>query len=149
MALHIGQLITAPFLPAPAEVKKFEPRRGYYRLEMLLKDGSNQFLAQNITDSQLAQIKIVERNPVALTGLATRHIDYSGLLKEKLTAEENRLVPEYVADYFLRAFRRLGGQIEARGDTYHLASVPFDLRRWGDDYDFKAAYGRVFRESGG
>lgn len=83
---------------------------------------------------------------VTLTGLATRHIDYSGLLKEKLTAEENRLVPEYVADYFQRAFRRLGGQIEAASATYSIASVPFDLRRWGEDYDFKAAYGRVYRE---
>jgi hypothetical protein len=34
---------------------------------MLLKDGSNQYLSQNITASQLAQIQIVERNPVALT----------------------------------------------------------------------------------
>ncbi|MCB0164257.1 MAG: DUF3883 domain-containing protein [Anaerolineae bacterium] len=83
---------------------------------------------------------------VSLTGLATRHIDYSGLLKEKLTAEENRLVPEYVEDYFKRAFHRLGGQIDQRGEIYGVSSVPYDLRRWGDDYDFKAAYGRVFRE---
>jgi SNF2 family DNA or RNA helicase len=62
-----GQLITAPFLPAAAEVKKFETRRGYYRLEMLLLDGSNQYLSQNITAGQLAQVQIVERNPVALT----------------------------------------------------------------------------------
>src|SRR5687768_5986443 len=67
MELHIGQLITAPFLPAPAEVKKFESRRGYYRLEVLLRDGSNQYLSQNINDSQLAQVQVVERNPVALT----------------------------------------------------------------------------------
>jgi len=83
---------------------------------------------------------------VSMTGLATRHIDYSGLLQEQLTAEENRLVPEYVEDYFRRAFRRLGGQIERRGETYSLSSVPYDLRRWGEDYDFKASYGQVFRE---
>ncbi len=83
---------------------------------------------------------------VFMTSLATRHIDYSGLLQETLTAEENRLVPEYVEDYFLRAFRRLGGQIEQRNETYSITAVPYDLRRWGDDYDFKATYGRVFRE---
>ncbi len=83
---------------------------------------------------------------VFLTSLATRHIDYSGLLKETLTAEENRLVPEYVKDYFVRAFRRLGGTVERRGETYHIPSVPFELRRWGDDYNFKAAYGTLFRE---
>jgi hypothetical protein len=83
---------------------------------------------------------------VFMTSLATRHIDYSGLLKEKLTAEENRLVPEYVEDYFKRALHRLGGQLEPRGEIYSVDSVPYELRHWGDDYDFKAAYGRVFRE---
>jgi SNF2 family DNA or RNA helicase len=67
MELHIGQLITAPFLPTAAEVKKFEPRRGYYQLEVLLRDGSNQFLSKNISATQLAQIQVLERNPVALT----------------------------------------------------------------------------------
>ncbi len=83
---------------------------------------------------------------VFMTGLATRHIDYTGLLKESLAAEENRLVPEYVEDYFLRAFHRLGGQVERQGQTYAVSAVPFELRRWSDDYDFKTAYGRVFRE---
>jgi hypothetical protein len=70
MELQIGQLIAAPFLPASAEVKKFESRPGYYRLEVLLRDGSNQYLSQNISASQLAQIQMVERNPVALTNNA-------------------------------------------------------------------------------
>jgi len=84
---------------------------------------------------------------VFLTSLATRHIDYSGILKETLTAEENRLVPEYVEDYFLRVFQRLGGNVEKRGDkTYSVSRVPYDLRRWGEDYNFKTAYGTLFRE---
>ena len=83
---------------------------------------------------------------VFMASLATRHIDYSGLLKETLAAEENRLVPEYVQDYFLRAFRRLGGTIERRGEIFSIPAVPFELRRWGDDYDFKTAYGQIFRE---
>lgn len=83
---------------------------------------------------------------VFATSLATRHIDDSGILKETLVAEENRLVPEYVEDYFLRAFRRLGGTVGRRGETYTIPSVPFELRRWGDDYNFKSAYGTIFRE---
>ncbi|MBE7469128.1 MAG: DUF3883 domain-containing protein [Anaerolineales bacterium] len=83
---------------------------------------------------------------VFMTSLATRHINYTGLLQEKLAAEENRLVPEYVEDYFLRAFRRLGGQIERRGETYAITSVPYELRQWGEVYDFKATYGQIFRE---
>jgi hypothetical protein len=55
-------------------------------------------------------------------------------------------VPEYVEDYFLRAFRRLGGTVERRGETYAIPSVPFELRRWGDDYSFKTTYGTIFRE---
>ncbi len=67
MELQIGQLSTAPFPPASAEVKQLEPRRGYYRLEMLLRDGSGQYLSKNITADQLAQIRVLGRNPVALT----------------------------------------------------------------------------------
>ena len=83
---------------------------------------------------------------VFLTGLATRHIDYATLRQESLEAEENRLVPEYVGDYFRRAFRRFGGIAEPRGELYAVRSVPFDLRRWGNDYRFKTTYGQLFRE---
>lgn len=86
-----------------------------------------------------------------LTSLATRHIDITGILREKMAAEENRLVPEYVEDYFLRAYRRIGGQrLAARtgedGRFYTIANVPYDLRQWGQDYDFKTSYGLLFRE---
>lgn len=86
-----------------------------------------------------------------LTSLATRHIDITGILREKMAAEENRLVPEYVEDYFLRAYRRIGGQrLAARtgenGRFYTIANVPYDLRQWGQDYGFKTSYGLLFRE---
>ena len=94
-----------------------------------------------------------------LTGLATRHIDYTGLQRETLTAEENRLVPEYVEDYFLRAFRRLGGEVRKRpADTaadavaatgvavYQVPRVPYEVRRWDKDTRFKTTYGRLFEE---
>jgi len=83
---------------------------------------------------------------VFMTSLATRHIDYTGILKETLRAEENRLVPEYVEDYFVRAFRRLGGSIERRDGLWTIPSVPFELRRRNDDYHFKTQYGSLFRE---
>jgi superfamily II DNA or RNA helicase len=86
-----------------------------------------------------------------LTSLATRHIDVTGILREKMSAEENRLVPEYVEDYFLRAYHRLSGQrLTGRGGDngrfYTLANIPYDLRRWGQDYDFKVNYGPLFRD---
>ena len=91
-------------------------------------------------------------NPTAaaLMSLATRHIDYTGVLREKLEAEENRLVPEYVEDYFIRAYRRLGGRIDKRAvhdaRLYTVTNVPFDLRRLGENYAFKTAYGTVQRD---
>jgi hypothetical protein len=60
------QLIRAPFLPAPAEVKKFEPRCGYYLLEVVLEDGHHTFKPWRIAVEQLAQIEVLERNLVAL-----------------------------------------------------------------------------------
>ncbi len=120
------------------------------RLDELLKDAIfNQRRMEEIeqhieaVDEQTVH-QTLER--VFMTSLATRYIDYTGILKETLTAEENRLVPEYVEDYFLRAFRRLGGTAEHRGEAYAVPSVPFELRRWGDDYNFKTTYGTLFRE---
>jgi superfamily II DNA or RNA helicase len=120
------------------------------RLDALLKDAIfNQRRMEEIEQ----EIEAVDKEKtertlerVFSTGLATRHIDYTGLLKEILTAEENRLVPEYVEDYFLRAFRRLEGDVERRAEgTYAVTSVPYELRRWGGDYDFKVTYGQLFR----
>jgi superfamily II DNA or RNA helicase len=120
------------------------------RLDALLKDAIfNQRRIEEIEQ----QIEAVDQEEMERTlervfsmGLATRHIDYTGLLKETLTAEENRLVPEYVEDYFLRAFRRLEGDVETRaGGTYAVTSVPYELRRWGGNYDFKVTYGQLFR----
>jgi len=70
MHLQEDQLITAPFLSAVAEVKKFEPRSGYYRLEVVLRDGHHTHKSLQITDGQLAQIQVLERSPTALTGNA-------------------------------------------------------------------------------
>jgi superfamily II DNA or RNA helicase len=44
-------------------------------------------------------------------------------------AEANRLQPHYVRDFFLQAFRRLGGQVREREpDRYQLTKVPGRIR---------------------
>jgi hypothetical protein len=50
-----GQPIRAPFLSAPAEIKKFEPRSGYYLLEVVLGDGQHTFRPMRISVERLAQ----------------------------------------------------------------------------------------------
>jgi SNF2 family DNA or RNA helicase len=88
-------------------------------------------------------------NRVFLTGLATRFIDYSGIRKETLLAEENRLVPEYVEDYFLRAYHRLGGEVikiqERDPGVYKIPRVPYELRQWNNDYNFHIGFGTLFK----
>jgi hypothetical protein len=53
--LKAGQRIAAPFLAAPAEVKKFETHAGYFLLEVVLDDGHHTYKPLRITDDQLAQ----------------------------------------------------------------------------------------------
>jgi excisionase family DNA binding protein len=50
-----GQLIRAPFLSAPAEVRKFEPRSCYCLLEVVLDDEHHTFKPLRATVEQLAQ----------------------------------------------------------------------------------------------
>lgn len=83
---------------------------------------------------------------ILMTGLATRHIDYSGILKRANEANENRLMPEYIEDYFLRAFKRFGGAFQ-KGDAYYrIDSVPFELRKLNADYTFVSKYGKIWRK---
>ncbi len=82
---------------------------------------------------------------IFMTSLATRHIDYSGITQLIQEADENRLMPEYIEDYFLRAFKRFGGEFEEYGDTYKIKSVPFELRKLNEDYKFRSRYGKVER----
>jgi hypothetical protein len=59
-----GQLIRAPFLSAPAEVKKFEPRSGHYLLVVVLEDGRHSFKPLRITAEQLAHQKRIPAEKV-------------------------------------------------------------------------------------
>jgi len=81
----------------------------------------------------------------ALEGLATRYIDFSRILGEMRVAKENRLVPEYVEKFFLKATEKLGVKVEMRKDGFwRIANVPYELRNL--PYDFKIKYGIVFKE---
>ena len=80
-----------------------------------------------------------------LEALATRHLDLSRVLGEERTAKENRLVPEYIEAFFVRAAKALGLKLERRRDgLYRLPHVPLWLRNRG--YQFKVKYGEVGQE---
>jgi len=83
---------------------------------------------------------------VTMEGLATRFLDTSKIREETMEAEENRLVPEYIEDFFLRAFDELDGRIQERSEYYRIENVPYELRAYNDDTDFKQDYGTVERQ---
>lgn len=81
----------------------------------------------------------------SLEALATRHIDLIKILGEQQTAKENRLVPEYVEEFFERAAKVLNIKMEKRQDGFwRIASVPFEIRN--QPYEFKTKFGEVQRE---
>jgi superfamily II DNA or RNA helicase len=117
-------------------------------LEQLIKDAlankrtMNDILAsiESIPDKEL--IEKIKR--ATAEALATRHIDLSRLKEEREKAEENRLVPEYIEGFFLKAFPKFGGVIERRPDGfYRIPKVPQELRRVSTK--FKNMYGNVDR----
>jgi len=80
-----------------------------------------------------------------MEALATRHIDLSRIMGEQRVARENRLVPEYIEKFFLRAAQKLEFKIEKRQDGFwRVISVPFEVRN--QPYEFKIKYGEVQRE---
>ncbi len=61
MELFEGQIISAPFLKEKGKVKKFEIKHGYYLLELIyLKN--NQFESLQISEDQLSQVNVEERD---------------------------------------------------------------------------------------
>lgn len=78
----------------------------------------------------------------ALEALATRHIDLAAVLGEERRAKEQRLVPEYIEQFFVKACEFLGLSLERRRDgRFRLASVPAWLRQ--RSVEFVNRYGEV------
>ncbi|NVM26402.1 MAG: DUF3883 domain-containing protein [Desulfobacterales bacterium] len=88
---------------------------------------------------------IAKARDAALESLATRHIDLSRILGESRRAKENRLVPEYIEKFFLKASDKLALKVEKRKDgLWRIPHVPYDIRNVL--YSFKIRFGDVFRE---
>jgi superfamily II DNA or RNA helicase len=80
----------------------------------------------------------------SLEALATRHIDLTRILREQRVAKENRLVPEYIEEFFKRASRVLNIRMEKRHDGFWNIHVPYEIRN--RPYSFKIRFGEVERE---
>jgi SNF2 family DNA or RNA helicase len=77
--------------------------------------------------------------------LATRHIDLTRILGEQRKAKENRLVPEYIEEFFKRTAKAFNIKMEEKGrGIWHIASVPFDIRN--QPHTFKIKFGEIQKE---
>jgi SNF2 family DNA or RNA helicase len=78
--------------------------------------------------------------------LATRHIDYTKINEMAEKAKEYRLIPEYVEEFFKRAFEKFGGKFSIRKDGFiRIDTVPYEIRKIADDFNFKTRYGNIMK----
>jgi superfamily II DNA or RNA helicase len=78
--------------------------------------------------------------------LATRFIDYTRIKEMAERAREYRLIPEYVEEFFKKAFQKAGGKIrELRGGFVAIDSVPYEIRKIAESVEFKNRYGVLMK----
>ena len=79
----------------------------------------------------------------SLEMLAKRHIDLTWVLGESEKAKENRLIPEYIERFFLRACEKLKVNVKRRSDgTFQIDWVPAEIRNVSTE--FKNRFGEVY-----
>ncbi len=76
--------------------------------------------------------------------LATRHIDYTRIKEMTEKAKEYRLIPEYVEEFFKRAFKKTGGKFRIRRDGFiAIDSATYEIRKIAGGVNFKNRYGYI------
>uniref|UniRef100_A0A7C4TXF9 DUF3883 domain-containing protein n=1 Tax=Caldisericum exile TaxID=693075 RepID=A0A7C4TXF9_9BACT len=79
--------------------------------------------------------------------LATRYIDYTRIKEMAEKAKEYRLIPEYVEEFFKEALKFAGGKYRVRKDGFiAIDSIPYGIRKIGEEVDFKNRYGVILKE---
>ncbi len=60
--------------------------------------------------------------------------------------KEYRLIPEYVEEFFKKAFSKAGGKFrEIKGGFIAIESVPYEIRKIAESVEFKNRYGIVMK----
>ena len=78
--------------------------------------------------------------------LATRYIDYTRIREMAEKAKEYKLIPEYVEEFFKKAMEKVNGKFRIRKDGFiAIESVPYDIRKIADDFNFKIRYGSILK----
>ena len=78
--------------------------------------------------------------------LATKHIDFTQIIEQRQKARENKLIPEYTAEFFKKAFTKAEGKIKKRSrNLYSVESIPYSIRKITEAENFKKSYGSILR----
>jgi len=78
--------------------------------------------------------------------LATRHIDYTRIKEMAEKAKEYRLIPEYIEEFFKRAFKKTDGKFRIRKDGFiAIDSVTYEIRKIAEGVDFKNRHGSILK----
>lgn len=78
--------------------------------------------------------------------LATKHIDYTAIKEMAEKAEEYRLIPEYVEEFFKKAFEKADGKFRDKRDGFMaIDSVPFEIRKIAQEVDFRSRHGSILK----
>ena len=74
--------------------------------------------------------------------LATKHIDFTQIKDLRERARENKLIPEYTANFFKKAFIKAEGKIRERPRSlYAIDSIPYWIRNIAKEDSFKKSFG--------
>ena len=78
--------------------------------------------------------------------LATKFIDYTRIKDITEKAKENRLIPEYVEEYFKKAFTKLGGKFrELKSGFMAIDSIPYEVKQIAESENFKNRFGTMMK----
>ncbi|MGC8734644.1 MAG: helicase-related protein [bacterium] len=78
--------------------------------------------------------------------LATRSIDYTRIKEISQKAKEYRLIPEYLEEFFKKAFEKAGGKFrKLKNQLISIDSIPYELRKISENMDFKNRYGNILK----
>jgi hypothetical protein len=78
--------------------------------------------------------------------LATHNIDFTMINEIARIAREQKLIPEYTRNFFVRAFSVAGGAVRERKDgNIAIDSIPWEIRNTADRDDIRKRFGSLIR----
>ena len=104
-------------------------------LYQLILDAVSQARSLDDIIQELDNIKVDEKYIQEIRkalgeSLATKFIDYTRIRELSEKAKENRLIPDYVEEFFKKAFQKAGGRYRIRKDGFiSIESIPFELKK--------------------